>query len=99
MPFRKRVIIRGRAGAVWSRKRLRIFEGRKRESPDVRGVMTGSTGGVVGFEKNRDGKKSGIGGMSAAAPPMKRETRRRACATWLKKRLSCGRRKREPLIV
>ena len=80
MPFRKREMIGGRVGADGSEERLN-FGGRKREALTVRGVVTGSTGGVVGFEINRDEKISGIGGMSAAVPPMKRETRRRACAT------------------
>jgi len=35
-------------------KRLSIFGGRKRESLTVRGVVTGSTGGIAGFVKNRD---------------------------------------------
>jgi hypothetical protein len=81
MPFRKRERIGGRVGADWIEERPGVFGGRKRESRTVRGGVTGSTGGVVGFERNRDEKISGIGGMSAAVPPMKRETRRRACAT------------------
>jgi hypothetical protein len=99
MPFRKREMVGGRAGAGWLDKRPPIFGGRKRDSLAVRGVVTASTGGVVGFAKNRDAKISGIGGMSAAVAFTKRDICGRTCATWLKKRLSFGRRKREPLIV
>lgn len=80
-------------------KRLSIFRGRKRELLSLLGVVTVSTGGAVGFAKNRDEKASGIGGMSAAVSFTKREICGPACATWSMKRLSSGRRKREPLIV
>jgi hypothetical protein len=57
-------------------------------------------GGVRGFAKNCDEKKSGIGGMSDAVPFMKREIRGRTRAASLKKRLSrFGRRKRESFSV
>jgi len=68
----------------------------------------GRRGGFGGFARNLDGmcgrnrdeKNDGSGGMRAAAPPMKRETGGRTLlATWLKKRLSFGRKKREPLSV
>ena len=49
--------------------------------------------------KNPDEKKYGNGGRSAAAPVMNREVLGRTFATWLKKRLSFGRRKREALGV
>jgi len=55
--------------------------------------------GVRGAVRNRDENTSGNSGMSAAVPFMNREIRERTCATWLKKRLSFGRRKREPLTV
>ncbi len=95
MPFPLREV-RGRACAAWLKRVLSIF-GRKREWPGVGGVVTASAGGVPGFVKNRDEKMSGNGGMSADAPFTMREISGRACATWLKKRLSFGRRKREPL--
>lgn len=99
MLFRKRETICGRACATWLMKRLTIFGGRKREWSGVRGVLTASTGDVAGFAKNRDEKAFGIGGMSAAVSFTKREICGPACATWSMKRLSSGRRKREPLIV
>jgi hypothetical protein len=49
--------------------------------------------------KNRDKKKSGNGGRSAAARVMNRDIGWRTFATWLMKRLGFGRRKREPLGV
>ena len=69
-------------------KRLSIFRGRKRELLSLLGVVTVSTGGAVGFAKNRDEKASGIGGMSAAVSFTKREICGPACATWSMKRLS-----------
>lgn len=98
MPFMKREV-RGRACAAWLKKRLSIFGCRKRERLAVGGLVAACGRSVRGCVKNRDEKISGIGGMSTAAPFTMREIRRRACATWLKKRLSFGRRKREPLIV
>jgi hypothetical protein len=80
-------------------KRLSIFGGRKRDWSGVRDVETASTGGVVGCVRNRDEKTPGIGGRGAAVVFTKREISGPACATWLMKRLSSGRRKREPLIV
>lgn len=80
-------------------KRLSIFGGRKREWSGVRDAETVSTGGVVGFAKNRDEKTPGIGGMSVAVVFTKREICGGTCATCLMKRLSSSRRKREPLIV
>jgi hypothetical protein len=57
-------------------------------------------GGARGFARNRDEKKNGSGGISAALPPMNLDSGGRTfLATWLKKRLSFGRRKREPLSV
>lgn len=56
-------------------------------------------GGAVMPARNRDENTSGNTGMSAAVPFMNREIRGQALATWLKKRLSFGRRKREPLSV
>jgi len=80
-------------------KRLSIFGCRNREQLSVRGVVVDSTGGIVGVAKNRDEKTSGVGGMDAAVVFTKSEICGRGCATWSMKRLSSGRRKREPLIV
>jgi hypothetical protein len=52
--------------------------------------------GVCGFGKNRDEKKSGNGGRSAAARVMNRDIGRLTLATWLMKRLTFGSTKREP---
>ena len=49
--------------------------------------------------KNRDEEEYGTGGRSTAAPVRKRDIGLRTFATWLKKRLSLGRRKREALGV
>jgi hypothetical protein len=49
--------------------------------------------------KNRDEKKSGNGGRSAAVRVMKRDIGGPTLATWLMKRLILGCRKREPLSV
>jgi hypothetical protein len=57
-------------------------------------------GGGGGFLRNRDERKDGSGGMNAAVPPMNLDIGMTSfLATWLKKRLSFGRRKREPLSM
>lgn len=80
-------------------KRLSIFGGKKLDFSGLRGVVADSKARVVGFAKNRDDKTSGGGDMSAAMGFTKRKICGLTCATWLMKRLSSGRRKREPLIV
>jgi hypothetical protein len=80
-------------------KRLSILGGRKREPLFMRGIATASMGEANGFAKNRADETSGVSGMGAAVAFTKSEICGRGCATWSIKRLSSGRRKREPLIV
>jgi len=55
--------------------------------------------GVGGFGKTRGAAIPGNGGERAAPDTNRDIGRRTTLATWLKKRLSVGRRKREPLSV
>ncbi len=89
----------GRTSATSLKKRLSLGR-KKRDVLTVRAGVAGCVGAVGGLATNLDARIPGNGGGRAATVAvMNREIRWRTCATWLKKRLSFGRRKREPLRV